>query len=165
MGYHFNSRLTATLNLCLIYFKTTLALAILLEHMHKKFEINRTKIKSVCQSGRKAVTHKSKSDFPLTSIVYDEPDVMAVFWQLLEAIHCSLVLRFKNVKRLTNRMARRQYSIQSREPRIYFVKFPGKLFTIRCHSCALTFPRQDSMLKIFKIIHEKSHLKGENQIK
>ena len=28
MGYHFSSRLTATLNLCLIYFKITLALAI-----------------------------------------------------------------------------------------------------------------------------------------
>jgi len=37
----------------LLYFKITWALAILLEHMHKKFEINRTKIKGGCQLGRK----------------------------------------------------------------------------------------------------------------
>ena len=55
----------AIINLCLIYFKTTWALAILLEHMHKKCEINRTKIKGGCQSGRKVVTHNSKSDLPL----------------------------------------------------------------------------------------------------
>ena len=65
MGYHFSSRLTATLDLCLIYFKTTLTLAILLEHMHKKFEINQTKIRGGCQSVRKVVTHNSKSDLPL----------------------------------------------------------------------------------------------------
>ena len=33
--------------------------------MHKKFEINQTKIKGSCQSGRKVVTHDSKSDLPL----------------------------------------------------------------------------------------------------
>ena len=65
MGYHFSSRLTATLNLCLIYFKTTRALSTLVEHMQKKFEINLTKIKGGCQSGRKVVTHNSKSDLPL----------------------------------------------------------------------------------------------------
>ena len=37
----------------------------LLEHMHKKFEINQTKIKASCQSGSKVVTHDSKSDLPL----------------------------------------------------------------------------------------------------
>ena len=37
----------------------------ILEHMHKKFEINETKIKGGCQSGRKLVTHNSKSDLPL----------------------------------------------------------------------------------------------------
>ena len=38
----------------------------LLEHMHKKFEMNRTKIiKGVCQLGRKVVPHDSKSDLPL----------------------------------------------------------------------------------------------------
>ena len=33
--------------------------------MHKKFEINLTKIKGACQSGRKAITHNSRSDLPL----------------------------------------------------------------------------------------------------
>ena len=33
--------------------------------MYKKFEINRTKIKGGCQSGRKVVLHDSKSDLPL----------------------------------------------------------------------------------------------------
>ena len=33
--------------------------------MHRKFEINRTKIKGGCQSGRKVVSHDSKSDLPL----------------------------------------------------------------------------------------------------
>ena len=33
--------------------------------MLKKFEINRTKIKGSCQSGRKVITHDSKSDLPL----------------------------------------------------------------------------------------------------
>ena len=33
--------------------------------MHKKFEINWTKIKGGCQSGRKVVPHNSKSDLPL----------------------------------------------------------------------------------------------------
>ena len=42
-----------------------LCVAILLEHMLKKFEINRTKIKDSCQSGRKVVIHNSKSDLPL----------------------------------------------------------------------------------------------------
>ena len=36
-----------------------------LDHMHKKFEINQTKTKGSCQSGRKVVTHHSKSDLPL----------------------------------------------------------------------------------------------------
>ena len=33
--------------------------------MQKNFEIYRTKIKGSCQSGRKVVTHDSKSDLPL----------------------------------------------------------------------------------------------------
>ena len=65
MGCHFSCRLTATLNLCLIYFKITSALAILSVHMHKKFEISKTKIKGSCQLGRKMITHNSKSDLPL----------------------------------------------------------------------------------------------------
>ena len=55
----------ASAHLCLIYFKISLALAILLEHMLKKFEINRTKIKGGCHSGRKVVPHDSESDLPL----------------------------------------------------------------------------------------------------
>ena len=35
--------------------------------MHKKFEINQTKIKGGCQLGRKVVTHNSKSDLPLVA--------------------------------------------------------------------------------------------------
>ena len=36
-----------------------------IEHMNKKFEINRTKIKGSCQSERKVVTHNSKSELEL----------------------------------------------------------------------------------------------------
>jgi len=50
--------------------KLTWALAILLDHMHKKFDINRTKIKGGCQAGRKVVTHNSKSDLPLVSCTF-----------------------------------------------------------------------------------------------
>ena len=37
--------------------------------MDKKFEINRTKIKGSCQSGRKVVTHNSKSYLPLAILL------------------------------------------------------------------------------------------------
>ena len=33
--------------------------------MHKKFEMNQTKIKGGCQLGTKMVNHNSKSDLPL----------------------------------------------------------------------------------------------------
>ena len=59
MGYHFTSRLTATLNLCLNYVK-------LLVHVLKQcgqcscdFKVNQTKIKGGCQSGRKVVPQNS----------------------------------------------------------------------------------------------------------
>ena len=45
--------------------------------MHKKFEINRTKIKGSCQSGRKMVTHNSKSDLPLAELVLEPTQVLA----------------------------------------------------------------------------------------
>ena len=48
--------------------------------MHKKFEINRTKIKGNCQSGRKVVTHDSMSDLPL------EPDSSVVSLQTADCI-------------------------------------------------------------------------------
>ena len=75
MRYHFTSRLTATPNLCLIYFKITSALAILLKHVHNKFDINRTKIKDGCQLGRKVVTHNSKSDLPLVCSIFYKDSV------------------------------------------------------------------------------------------
>ena len=37
--------------------------------MHKKFVIDWTKIKGGCQSGRKVVTHNSKSDLPLVKFI------------------------------------------------------------------------------------------------
>ena len=40
--------------------------------MHKKFEINQTKIKGGCQSGRKVATHNSKSDLPLVCNTYEK---------------------------------------------------------------------------------------------
>jgi len=42
--------------------------------MHKKFEINLTKIKGGCQSGRKVVTHNSKCDLPLKT-------TKKIFWK------------------------------------------------------------------------------------
>ena len=66
-GTTFLPPLTASLNLSLIYFKITCALAILLEHMHKKFDDNQTRIKGGCQLGRKVVTQDSKSDWHQTS--------------------------------------------------------------------------------------------------
>ena len=50
--------------------------------MHKKFEINQTKIKGGCQSGIKVVTHDSKSDLPLgictlyKQVVFEEDQTM-----------------------------------------------------------------------------------------
>ena len=54
------------LNLCLIYLKFIWALATLSEHMHKKFEVNWTKIKGGCQSERKVSQLNSYSKMPLT---------------------------------------------------------------------------------------------------
>ena len=48
--------------------------------MHKKFEINQTKIKGGRQSGRKVVTHNSKSDLPLVYVsIYGDQDVIHIF--------------------------------------------------------------------------------------
>ena len=38
--------------------------------MHKKLEMNSTKIKGGCQSGRTVVTHNCKSDLPLGKIQF-----------------------------------------------------------------------------------------------
>ena len=45
--------------------------------MQKKFEINQTKMNGGCQSGRKKVTHNSKSDLPLIKF---EMSVCPLFW-------------------------------------------------------------------------------------
>ena len=42
--------------------------------MHKKFEMNQTKMKGSCQLERKVVTHDSKSDLPLVLSVNDSTD-------------------------------------------------------------------------------------------
>ena len=91
VGYHFTSRLTATLDLCLIYFKITWALAIPLEHMHKKFEINQTKIKGGCQSRRKVVTHDPKSGLPLNIVSQFSYSISEGSWRLLES-HASRII-------------------------------------------------------------------------
>ena len=61
-----------------------MVLAILLEHMHKKFELNRTKIKGGCQSVRKVVTHNSKSDLPLESCLKMQMDTSTG-----KIVHCT----------------------------------------------------------------------------
>ena len=68
LGLPLFSRLKATLNLCLIYLK--LLVHVLQQYCQCScdFEVNQTKIKGGCQSGRKVVTHTSKSDLPLVYI-------------------------------------------------------------------------------------------------
>ena len=49
--------------------------------MHKKFEINGTKIEGGCQSGRKVLTNNSKSDLPLTDVrIY--PNYVSVYYSV-----------------------------------------------------------------------------------
>ena len=92
MGCHFPSRLTATLNLCLICFKITRAPAILLEHMYKKFEIDRTKFKGGCQSGRKVVLYDSKSDLPLR-MDKKIPQLWEIFFSTTNStLHCATLV-------------------------------------------------------------------------
>ena len=69
------------------------------------------------------------------------PYMMTVLGELFEPIHCCLMLGFQYVKCLSNWMTAGEYSVQSRKPRIDFMKFSGKLFTVRCHSCAFTLAR------------------------
>ena len=54
MGYQFSSQLTPTLNLCMIYFKITWALAILLEHIH-------TNADAICSANFFFASEKKKS--------------------------------------------------------------------------------------------------------
>ena len=48
---------------CLAKRRNTMAIFSLFEHMHMKFEINGTKIKGGCQSGRKVVIHNFKTEW------------------------------------------------------------------------------------------------------
>ena len=66
VGYHFCSGLTATLNLCSIYLKLFVHVLKQYGQCSCNFEINQTKIKGGCQSGRKMVPHDSKSNLSLT---------------------------------------------------------------------------------------------------
>ena len=50
---------------------------------HVILNSNQTKIKDGCQSGRKVVTHNSKSDLPLaTGYIHREMDVVKVLPQM-----------------------------------------------------------------------------------
>ena len=63
--------------------------------MQKQFEINRTKIKHGCQSGRKGLTQNFKSDLPL--------DGHKSTWQnFANRTHCHLLVR-KNINYLFKR--------------------------------------------------------------
>ena len=65
VGHSFSARLTATLNLCQIYLKLFVHMLSQYGQCLCDFEVNHTKIKGGCQSGRKVVPHDSKSDLPL----------------------------------------------------------------------------------------------------
>ena len=58
--------------------------------MHKKFEINRTKIKDSRQSGRKVVTHDSKSDLPLNNSKMKSAHIY-IFWKIIKMHQLVLV--------------------------------------------------------------------------
>ena len=58
--------------------------------MHKKFEINRTKIKGGCQSGRKVVTYNSESDLPLHNCKWYIEKKWIIYIHPVEAIRSGL---------------------------------------------------------------------------
>ena len=75
--------------------------------MHKKFEINRTKIKGGCQSGREEVTHNSKSDLPLHA--YSDK-VQKSFTRNASLKKCEKTLLIKPVKS-TKQNGKKQHKI------------------------------------------------------
>ena len=79
--------LTATLNFCHIYFKITRALAILIKHIHKKFEIYWIKIKGGCQSGRKAVTQNLSSMYLYIQILKNKPELDEMSYYFFVLLH------------------------------------------------------------------------------
>ena len=63
--------------------------------MNKKFEINWTKIKGSCQSGRKVVSDDSKSDLPLSthrSDTYTHKRKIGLVSQFLSASNASIIM-------------------------------------------------------------------------
>ena len=75
----------------------------LLEHMHEKFEVNRTKIKGACQSGRKVVTRSSKSDLPLDDLIKNY-EVIAVCMYICIFQSAQSIYRHDNEHSLFTRM-------------------------------------------------------------
>ena len=70
---------------------------LLLEHMHKKFKINRTKIKGGCQSGIKVVTHNSNSDLLLVFIMR----WVCTYLSCKYIIWCHQVSNYCHLKKIT----------------------------------------------------------------
>ena len=61
-------------------------------HVHKKFEINSTKIKVSCQSGRKVVPHDSKSDMPLAYLAFTELSIAVMVFENVLPVLCKIVV-------------------------------------------------------------------------
>ena len=76
----FSFQFIAPLNLCSIYLKFIWALAKLSEHMHKKFEVNWTKIKGGCQSERKVSQLNSYSKMPLALLDFPVSQLPITKW-------------------------------------------------------------------------------------
>ena len=55
--------------------------------MHNKFEINQTKSKGGCQSGRKVVPQDSKSDLPLLIPIFELKIIRQLFAYILSYIN------------------------------------------------------------------------------
>ena len=77
--------MSSTLSTKCHFWKNTWALAILLEHMQKKFEINQTKIKGGWQSGRKVVPHDSKS-FASRWMLFKRCSLLTLLGSIMEHI-------------------------------------------------------------------------------
>ena len=80
--------------------------------MHKKLEINQTKIKDGCQLGRKVVTHNSKRDLPLRHMVQAAARTfMAKYFLYIHAVK----LRLQKATRPELRASTRSGSVSQTE--------------------------------------------------
>ena len=88
--YHFSSQLTATLDLCSINLKLLVHVLYQCRQCSCYFEVNQTKIKGGCKSGRKVVPHDSKSDLPLVTalIVFVCCAIFSQNQQLYTVLQC-----------------------------------------------------------------------------